>query len=547
MLQPAVREKMRQNASKPMREATKAKIKKSLLTYNATRRKTKAYQLACLEDWKDQVSNAARIGVAGEEELPWNSFSELKMKSKLEYARELRAFQRVKKRGFQELVGHSKDHRKRISKAMQEKWKDQDYRTRVSMGIRSHMLTHSSRSNSEKRLTVKRSKTNHRSTTKVASENQQNGNGLSANKVFSQEVSKNVDRQALATEMMMGEALLISSKTRTGVNGHFRKALGSCVVDDNLLLMPEEPIFDGKDGEASATGLAVNLFSCNAQDSKPEIPSILKGRMYVDSKALEKLEKLRRLQASRLIMEMKKKEAAERACMLMLEAEKAAKVLEDAAKSNKFARASLAETRRLLAEAAQSMKTVEAKNFNILSPMQHEKTSWYATERTTERTKTSALPATKTSCNFSDACHKSAHQSVKNNAQLDPKMLSGSNGPSDIFDLIDSWIINEDFEKVRTSPLTRIGKFHKPRKISWVQPGLGTTGSNIKNSTNVDKESLTFTLRCQNMNYVSSISAIGSLGKNNCVDVNWTISNQAKGLKRWHSGRLVNVENEEFC
>ncbi|KAJ7524426.1 hypothetical protein O6H91_17G004400 [Diphasiastrum complanatum] len=555
MLQPAVREKLIRNASKPMGEAIKENIKRSLLNLYAARRKIKFYQLACLQDWKNQISEAARVGGAAEEELQWNSYSGLSIRLRLEYIKELRAFNKMKKQGFQESAGFSKDRRKSISDAIKEKWKDPvshnstvlffspegslDYRTRACMGRQNHLLARSSKPHSEKKIKMKRSKLiDHMSTNKLACEKQQSGHQLSA-RVNGQQAAQTADI-AFVTEVMRGEeALLISSKKPVGVNGHLDKALGSSAENyadvDKLLLVPEKTISDEQYGKLLACGNSIGPFGSDAQDFKPEIRKVCS---YVDSKVSEKLEKLQRLRASRLVMEMKKMEAAERARMLMLEAEKAAKALEAAAKSNKFAKASLVETRRLLAEAAQSIKTVESKRLNEQEPMQHQKTKSYAIE--SSEASTSSLPEPIKGC----MPHQTEnHQSVKDNAEVELKMNLASHERGNTFDLIDSWIIYESPNKVRTSPPASMKKFYNLRKHSVVQPGLRTTGQTTLSLTDVDNESFTFTRHHQNLEYCSSTLPIGNPAKHNRVDINWSIPNQPKGSKKWHCGRLITVEN----
>ncbi|KAF5198702.1 muscle M-line assembly protein [Thalictrum thalictroides] len=80
---------------------------------------------------------------------------------------------------------------------------------------------------------------------------------------------------------------------------------------------------------------------------------------YKDPLADSKLEMIKNIRAQRMAMETKKIEAMERARLLITEAEKAAKTLEEAALTNPLARASLLETRKLIAEATRSIEAVE--------------------------------------------------------------------------------------------------------------------------------------------------------------------------------------------
>ncbi|XVF27159.1 hypothetical protein REPUB_Repub14bG0082600 [Reevesia pubescens] len=81
--------------------------------------------------------------------------------------------------------------------------------------------------------------------------------------------------------------------------------------------------------------------------------------LYKDPMASSKLEMLKNIKAQRVAEESKKTEAVEHARLLIAEAEKAAKALEVAALKSPVARASLIETRKLIAEAIQSIESIE--------------------------------------------------------------------------------------------------------------------------------------------------------------------------------------------
>ncbi|XP_039122442.1 uncharacterized protein LOC120258995 [Dioscorea cayenensis subsp. rotundata] len=80
---------------------------------------------------------------------------------------------------------------------------------------------------------------------------------------------------------------------------------------------------------------------------------------YRDPLASSKLEMIKNIKAQREAMENKKREATERAKLLIAEAEKAAKALEIAALKSPLAQASLLETRKLIAEATKSIQSIE--------------------------------------------------------------------------------------------------------------------------------------------------------------------------------------------
>lgn len=80
---------------------------------------------------------------------------------------------------------------------------------------------------------------------------------------------------------------------------------------------------------------------------------------YKDPLASSKLEMIKNIRAQRTATETKKNEAIERARSLIVEAEKAANALEGAAMKSPIARASLTEARKLIAEAIQSIESVD--------------------------------------------------------------------------------------------------------------------------------------------------------------------------------------------
>ncbi|KAK4268999.1 hypothetical protein QN277_022211 [Acacia crassicarpa] len=84
-----------------------------------------------------------------------------------------------------------------------------------------------------------------------------------------------------------------------------------------------------------------------------------KSPVYKDPLASSKLEMIKNIRAQRAVTETKQTEAIERARLLIAEAEKAAKALEVAATKSSTAQASLRETRKLIAEAIQSLESID--------------------------------------------------------------------------------------------------------------------------------------------------------------------------------------------
>ncbi|KAK9290181.1 hypothetical protein L1049_008347 [Liquidambar formosana] len=105
---------------------------------------------------------------------------------------------------------------------------------------------------------------------------------------------------------------------------------------------------------------AVTYISAGSE-TKSQTPQLNRSKepLYKDPLASSKLEMIKNIRAQRAAAETKKTEAIERAKLLIAEAEKAAKALEVAATRSPFARASLLETRKLIAEAIQSIESID--------------------------------------------------------------------------------------------------------------------------------------------------------------------------------------------
>ncbi|KAG2328163.1 hypothetical protein Bca4012_037198 [Brassica carinata] len=99
------------------------------------------------------------------------------------------------------------------------------------------------------------------------------------------------------------------------------------------------------------------------RQNKVKVVKVRKRRtpVYKDPLASSKLEMIKSIRAQRVAEESKKMDAVGRARLLILEAEKAAKVLEIAAMTSPVAQASLLESKKLIAEATQLIESIEMK------------------------------------------------------------------------------------------------------------------------------------------------------------------------------------------
>ncbi|XP_048419885.1 uncharacterized protein LOC125468317 isoform X2 [Pyrus x bretschneideri] len=101
-----------------------------------------------------------------------------------------------------------------------------------------------------------------------------------------------------------------------------------------------------------------NFSSSEIKIQKQRLRLRSKAPMYKDPLASSKMEMIKNIRAQRAAAETQKREAVERARLLIAEAEKAAMALEVAATKSPVARASLIETRQLIAEAIQFIESI---------------------------------------------------------------------------------------------------------------------------------------------------------------------------------------------
>ncbi|KAM2208490.1 hypothetical protein ACFXTI_024481 [Malus domestica] len=101
-----------------------------------------------------------------------------------------------------------------------------------------------------------------------------------------------------------------------------------------------------------------NFSSSEIKIQKQRLRLRSKAPMYKDPLASSKMEMIKNIRAQRAAAETQKREAVERARLLIAEAEKAAMALEVAATKSPVARASLVETRQLIAEAIQFIESI---------------------------------------------------------------------------------------------------------------------------------------------------------------------------------------------
>ncbi|XP_031252513.1 uncharacterized protein LOC116110442 [Pistacia vera] len=240
------------------------------------RREKLMVQEHCYFEWQNLIAEASRRGLAGEEELEWNSYKILDEQLKQEWLESVEQRKSMPRPNGSKRAPKSPDQRKKIAEAIAAKWTDPTYRERVCSGIAKY---HGIPTGAERKPRRKPS-----------------GDGQSRRRN--------------------------STKKKD--------------IDIDISLMMEPP-------------------------SRIERLRVKRGNtsLYKDPSASSKLEMIKNIRAQRAAAESKKIEAVEQARLLIAEAEKAAKALEVAAMKSPIAKASLMETRKLIAEAVQSIESIE--------------------------------------------------------------------------------------------------------------------------------------------------------------------------------------------
>ncbi|KAI5066314.1 hypothetical protein GOP47_0018938 [Adiantum capillus-veneris] len=125
MQDPKIREKLRQY-SRPQSQETREKIR----IFMKSRMEFERRQLTIVQEWKDSVASMARRGITGDDELEWDSYQVLKKELQREYHAAKK--EKGKTHGTKSL---ELEHRLRISESVRAKWADPEYRNRVVQRI----------------------------------------------------------------------------------------------------------------------------------------------------------------------------------------------------------------------------------------------------------------------------------------------------------------------------------------------------------------------------------------------------------------------------
>ncbi|XP_024357521.1 uncharacterized protein [Physcomitrium patens] len=366
MLNPEVRDKLR-HCGKNQSTKTKAKIRESLIDYWDKKRVIKEAQALCLLEWKEVTANAARVGAPGEEEYEWDSYSKVKEQYRLEElraVRQAREAQRARKKLERKKLPVSDAHRKAISDAIRAKWNDPEYQARVFAGMAKKVGMKGRQRPPPSSKFISNTPNIEVTSTKMVNTDASPDEILVEKKRSPQPT----DDEAFIAQVLAEEVTLQSKSERstaarkkgptkvTLVNRRDHSMLSNVdrmtgIMTDKRrpeVALPVKRAVPESDVRTSTTGPGNALLS-----------SRISAQSYKDPLVLEKVQRIQQLREGRLEVELKRKEAADRARMLIANAEKAAIALEKVGNADPATLATLRETRRLLAEATRSVQAAE--------------------------------------------------------------------------------------------------------------------------------------------------------------------------------------------
>ncbi|XP_022980573.1 uncharacterized protein LOC111479903 [Cucurbita maxima] len=223
-----------------------------------------------------------------------------------------------------------------------------------------------------------------------------------------------------------------------------------------------------------------NVYSSFADGSriKNRQPRIRKSKAprFKDPSASFKLDMIKSIRAQRAIAELKKMEAIEQARLMIAEAEKAAKALEVAATRSPIARASLLETRKLIAEALQSIECIDIEQMASQQTEEQNAAASYSQEDQRREAQTMAKGTQLFPCSIEDAGFDFGKFSVQdlevsastngNGASYTPRLSSLANQPNGNKASEDhkAWLNGTNLQQLEEKAVTQVSAARK----KWV-------------------------------------------------------------------------------
>ncbi|KAG0597980.1 hypothetical protein M758_12G035000 [Ceratodon purpureus] len=377
MRNPEIRDKLRQCGKNQSKE-TKAKIRKKMVGFWESKRLIKQAQDFYVCNWKQVIAEAARVGGPEDEEYEWDSYKNIKEQYRLEElqagrrAREaLRATQKVERAKKKPITD---SHRKAISDAIRAKWADPTYQRKVSAG-----MARIDAERRRKRTEVKRERFIETSKKKATIPKPPKA------EVVAEEIQVEkkkhlqappVDQDFIAEVLAEEVTLQTRSERSTAARIKGPRKVTLVSLEDHDLSSEDvnETAAEDKNAEQEVAASLEGRMPSKETDVKTptlrsesvQLSSKLTSQSHKDPFVLEKVQRIQQLRKGRLEVELKRKEAADRARMLIADAERAASALEQAGTTDAATMAKLIETRKLLAEATRSMQAAERKQVTSL-------------------------------------------------------------------------------------------------------------------------------------------------------------------------------------
>lgn len=375
MNNPEMREKLRAvNYSRQHRtsEESREKIRLAMKPYVEARKNAHVVHLTNLKLWKESISDSARLGGPGEEELEWRGRRVIvpvgtPTKEQLKaLSTEKNSVQRVIDRAEKSAI-----HRKKIADAIKAKWADPEYRAKVGMAMAKVVHSRESRpkkvkdesmepkeqkaprvprAKSVKVATPRKTRTP-KPKRKVATEVEVLA--TTEGGVIEEGPSVTADPDFLAA--VMGTSVEQEEEGRSKVRVKrvqivSRRGEGEAV----LRTKREAAVVKELESQRKEGGQEIDMLP----GEKSERGGEGEGEVGMLDRILREHEKKRLVEAERRTL-------ADKARMLMQEAAKAAELLEVAAEHNEHCREALEEVRKLLAEAEESIAIAEAAQRNV--------------------------------------------------------------------------------------------------------------------------------------------------------------------------------------
>jgi len=362
MQTPQVRQKLRHHGidQKFCRAETKVKISEKMKALWELKNVARLVQESFIKDWKEVIAEAARLGGVQDEELQWGSYNAIKQafrKEELALIRDEKMRRKMEQKAAAKAQRHltcSAEHRQKISDAIRAKWQDPEYRRKLTKSTR---------------------KSDHKSVQKSDLKNTQTGD---YNNMATQVALKSRTSSISIDEKFVAEVLAedhipetrCSRSTSARINGHPRVILPRPTIKTSAYTTEkpatvekrQPPVTEAK-RVSSEQGMPWLDNSQVQEDARSRDSNVAQEADVLSQKSSlsdqEKL-KLKWLKERWLLMEIYRREATNRARILMVEAERAVQALEAVAGTDKVALASLHEARQILAEAAHSIKRAES-------------------------------------------------------------------------------------------------------------------------------------------------------------------------------------------